>query len=134
MFDVLPHRFPFLLVDRPTATGACWRLSSGASLLRSTETLSPILLLELLAQTALVCLPRWGGSLDGGGGEVRGYLVGIDRANLPTPGVRLVPGDDFLATLEPAGAFGRLIRVDGKVLRGGEPLVEARLSLALEKA
>lgn len=128
--DLLPHRFPFRLVDRSIADQALWRLSAGATLLRSGEGLSPVLLLELLAQTALVMLSTRSEPT----ASTRGYLVGIDRAELPSPGIRLTAGDDLRAVVRPAGSFAGLVRLDGEVWRGEDKLLGARLSLALERA
>ena len=89
--EVLPHRFPFVLVDRVlSAEGgvvhALKNVSMGEPHFQGHFPQEPVmpgvLILEALAQASMFCLPLTPGTI--------GYLVGIDGARFKR---KVIPGD-----------------------------------------
>lgn len=120
---MLPHEYPFRLVERRRGEAVVVSLTVDASWCRGAGAYPAVLALEILAQAAILALPE----ADAGG---RGLLAGIDNARFLAP---LEPGDELLARLELAGRFGRLIKVSGTLEDAqGRRLVEAGLLLALD--
>lgn len=91
ILEVLPHRFPFVLVDRVlSAEGgvvhAIKNVSMGEPHFQGHFPQEPVmpgvLILEALAQASMFCLPLIPGTI--------GYLVGIDGARFKR---KVIPGD-----------------------------------------
>ena len=91
ILEVLPHRFPFVLVDRVlSAEGgvvhAIKNVSMGEPHFQGHFPQEPVmpgvLILEALAQASMFCLPLTPGTI--------GYLVGIDGARFKR---KVIPGD-----------------------------------------
>ena len=76
----LPHRYPFVLVDRVVASEPdCWiqaekLVSMGDSLVSSEGNLSPLLLIEAIAQAGALLYSRQYGMPQ---------LLGVDKATFP---------------------------------------------------
>lgn len=125
----LPHRFPFLLVDRvlerePGVRVVARKLvSMGEPCLQGHLPGRPmvpgVLLLEMLAQTAafLEAEPL---------GDAPIFLAQVLDARFRRPGF---PGDALDLEVAPEAAFGGLQRVKGTVRCGAEVLCTARLLL-----
>ena len=122
---MLPHRYPFELLDRSADDRVVVGLTAGAGVVRGGAEWPPVLALEALAQAAMVLLAEPGEA------PARGALAGIDQARLPSASRPLLVGDRLAATVERRGAFGRLLKVHGRLERDGESVVEADLILAL---
>ncbi|HEX9080996.1 MAG TPA: hypothetical protein VF768_01895 [Holophagaceae bacterium] len=99
----LPHRFPFLLVDRILVREPGTRVV--AERLLSQDLPSGTLLLEMLAQTAGFLEPE---SLHG----ERIFLAGIQEATFEGAARA---GDRLRMEVAPEGAFGGLQKVRGEV-------------------
>ena len=118
---MLPHQFPFRLVDRLDGGRIVLVLSTNASWVRGADDLPRALGIEILAQAAMLLLP------DGLGRE-RGLLAGIDRAEFQR-GIRA--GDRLTVEATALGGFGKVMKVEGRVTdEHGEPLVTASLLVA----
>jgi 3-hydroxyacyl-[acyl-carrier-protein] dehydratase len=113
--DHLPHRFPFLLVDRILDRQPGLRVV--AEKLVGAEAAPSTLLVEMLAQTAGFLEPD---SLHG----QRIFLAGIPEARFEAP-VR--PGDRLRLEVTPEGAFAGVMKVRGTVRCGNETLCSAAL-------
>ena len=91
ILEVLPHRFPFVMVDRVLSAGdgavhAIKNVSMGEPHFQGHFPQEPVmpgvLILEALAQASMFCLPLEPGTI--------GYLVGIDGARFKR---KVIPGD-----------------------------------------
>jgi 3-hydroxyacyl-[acyl-carrier-protein] dehydratase len=128
--DALPHRVPFVLVDRVTAfNGRRARflkaVTRNDALLAGWPTLPPTLILEAMAQAAGVLVARAEHCTE------LLLLVGADDVRFRAPvrsGAQLV----LEATLERARPPFYIVSV--KALVGGEARAEGRLTLAREPA
>lgn len=131
---MLPHRYPFRLLDARHPDGVVFRLGAAAASSRPAGAMAPILALEILAQAALVTLPEEEGDEEGGENPRMGYLAGIDGATFdPALTHRpLAAGDTLIAAVARGAGYGRLLKVHGVLRRDGEQLVEAELVLSLE--
>lgn len=119
---MLPHEFPFRLVDLQRGEAASASLTANANWLRGGEGLPSALLIEILAQAAILLLPETG---EGG----RGLLAGIDQAQFGETPLR--PGERLEVRVERAGHFGRLAKVSGSIRSSaGELVCQASLLLA----
>jgi 3-hydroxyacyl-[acyl-carrier-protein] dehydratase len=116
----LPHRDPFLFLDRITS------LESGvaaSALLQATadgKPLLPILLIEAMAQLGGIAA----GQRDGEGG----ILAAFDRAELPPA---LSPGERVTVAVRIVKGFGRLFLVEGTAAVNGMVIARADLTLAV---
>lgn len=127
---MLPHAFPFRLVETQEGGGVVVTLSAGGTWWRGRQGPPAVLALEILAQAAILVLARGDGQ-EGSRQEGRGLLAGVDRASFHRP---LSPGDRLDARVELRGRFGRLVKVTGSLIRqDGEVVTEADLLLALEE-
>lgn len=93
ILQTLPHRFPFLLVDRVLSAGggevhALKNVSIGEPFFVGHFPVEPVmpgvLIVEALAQASMFCLPLPAGSI--------GYLAGVDGARFKR---KVVPGDQL---------------------------------------
>jgi len=91
VLDVLPHRFPFVLVDRVLSAGdgevhAIKNVTIGEPHFQGHFPQEPVmpgvLILEALAQASMFCLPLQPGTI--------GYLAGIEGARFKR---KVIPGD-----------------------------------------
>jgi 3-hydroxyacyl-[acyl-carrier-protein] dehydratase len=127
---LLPHRFPFLLVDRVV------EVQSGQSL-RAYKNVSAneaffeghfpghpvmpgVLMIEALAQAAALLALK---SMDVTGGQAI-YLVAIDNARFRRP---VVPGDRLDLEVSVEKRRARVWRMHGKASVDGQPCCEADL-------
>lgn len=126
----LPHRFPFLLVDRILEREAGVRVRAEKLVSMSEPYLQGhlpgrplvpgVLLLEMLAQAAAF--------LEAGPlGDRPIFLAQVQDARFRRPAF---PGDRLELEVRPDAAFGPFQRVEGTVRCAGEVLCTARLLLA----
>ncbi|MFQ5465657.1 MAG: 3-hydroxyacyl-ACP dehydratase FabZ [Thermodesulfobacteriota bacterium] len=129
ILEILPHRYPFLLVDR-IAELEPGRLARGIKNVTINEPffmghfpghpiMPGVLLLEAMAQV--------GGVLAFKSADVSDklvYFMGIDNARFRRP---VVPGDTLELTLEVVKARGRIWKFKGRAFVGGDVAAEAEL-------
>jgi 3-hydroxymyristoyl/3-hydroxydecanoyl-(acyl carrier protein) dehydratase len=127
---VLPHGYPFRLGERRNADGAVVLLVSGnAALLRGGAALPEMLLVEMMAQAALVALPA-DGQQHGGATRTapRGVLAGVEDVHLAAA-VRA--GDRLEARATLLGRLGGAVKARVELRRDGEPVAVGDLLLSL---
>lgn len=130
IMEILPHRYPFLMVDRITAMEQGKRITGIKNVTMNElffsghfpdEPVMPgVLILEGMAQTAgiLACLsdPSFRGKLV--------YFAGVDKARFR----RIVyPGDQMVYRLEMLKQKGKLIKMAGKTYVDEQLVTEAEL-------
>lgn len=131
--ELLPHRFPFLLVDRvlELVPGEFCKALKNVSINEAffaghfpgKPTMPGVLILESLAQTgALILL-----SLEGGSGKVI-YLAGADRVKFKRP---VVPGDVLVNEVKLLWHRRGFGRIDCKATVDGEVVAEAEIAFSL---
>ncbi len=132
--EQLPHRFPFLLVDRILVREPGVRVLA-EKLVTATEpffaghfadrpVLPGVLMLEMLAQA--------GGFLEAETLHGRAiFLAGVQDAKFKAPAF---PGDRLELDVKPGGAFGGLSRLHGEIRCNGRVLCTATLIVAQVKA
>ena len=127
---ILPHRYPFLLVDAfVSQEGDAFECVKNVSFNEPyfeghfpTEPVMPgVLILEALAQAAAVGLAVREGMEQGG----IGYLAAIDNVKFKR---KVIPGDRLRLTGEILLFRRRLFRVAARALVGGELAAEAELT------
>ncbi|WP_425146250.1 3-hydroxyacyl-ACP dehydratase FabZ [Deinococcus sp.] len=91
ILEILPHRFPFVMVDRVLSAGdgsvhAIKNVSAGEPHFQGHFPQEPVmpgvLIIEALAQASMFCLPLQPGTI--------GYLAGIEGARFKR---KVIPGD-----------------------------------------
>lgn len=129
---ILPHRYPFLLVDRMVSLEPGKR-GTGLKNVSVNEPqfqghypgrpiMPGVLLLEAMAQVAgIVYLAQ-----EGMEGRVP-LFAGVDRARFRRP---VVPGDQLLIEVEIGKAKAGVVKATGKVTAGGAVVAEAELMFA----
>jgi 3-hydroxyacyl-[acyl-carrier-protein] dehydratase len=138
---LLPHRYPFILLDRVTA------LEPGVSAeaVKNVSAADPILaghfpgrmiypgvlLVECVAQLAAViygsaAASRAGGEPVGDMAHRVGYLAEIRQAKFLRP---VYPGDQVVVRAQSGGRMGALIGVTGQASVGSEVVMTARLTV-----
>jgi 3-hydroxyacyl-[acyl-carrier-protein] dehydratase len=131
---VLPHRYPFLLVDRLVAQdGDRFEAVKNVTVNEPffvghfpDEPVMPgVLIVEALAQAAAVGLAVREGIEDG----AVGYLAGIDEARFRR---KVVPGDVLRLEGEILTFRRRLCKVAARARVGDETAAEARLSFVFQ--
>jgi 3-hydroxyacyl-[acyl-carrier-protein] dehydratase len=114
----LPHRYPFLMLDRLVARepGICARAFTRVS--GVTPSFPPLLLVECVAQLAGIATAATEGET--------GFLAAIDRAcftgEAPT-------GATLEVSVRVVKSFGRLHLVEGEVSADGERILEVALTM-----
>jgi 3-hydroxyacyl-[acyl-carrier-protein] dehydratase len=134
---LLPHRYPFLLVDRVTEfAGETCRAIKNVTInepffvghFPGHPVMPGVLILEAMAQTAAVhaCL-----KLGKQAGEQAFYLVSMDKARFRKP---VVPGDQLILTTTLLRGRGRIWKFRGEVHVGGVLVSEAEFMATLPSA
>ena len=128
LVDLIPHRPPWLLVDRVTARGdgfveAEKRLAAGDPLV-GTQGLPEVLVLEALAQTA-ACLNA------AGLGAHRGMLVAAQRFEFDG---RAQAGDVVVLRATRTATLGTLVRFDGEARVGERVIARGQMTFAVTPA
>ncbi|MCI4398136.1 MAG: hypothetical protein JHC34_04775 [Acidobacteria bacterium] len=117
--EVLPHRYPFLMLD-PVAGTARVRFSADDARCRG-EMVPAWVLVETMAQAAGVAGP--------GEGASGGSLVQINRFRCPRP---VTPGQTISLAMTVARKMGPLVRVRILARREGKLIATSILTLRLE--
>lgn len=131
--ELLPHRYPFLLVDRvlELVPGEYCKAVKNVSVnepffighFPGKPTMPGVLILESMAQTgALILL-----SLEGGAGQVI-YLAGADRVKFKRP---VVPGDVLVNEIKLLWHRRGFGQIDCKATVDGEVVAEAEIKFSL---
>ena len=124
---MLPHEYPFRLLDR-RADGTIVALVSGnAAQVRGAEELPAFLAIELLAQSALFALGEPPGERKSTQGGL-GMLAGVQDVQFHAP---LRPGDRLSVAATLLARLGGLSKVRAELRRGDELVVEGELLLAM---
>jgi len=129
--EVLPHRYPFLLVDRILELELGKRVL-GIKNVTANESffqghfpghpiMPGVLILEAMAQVGGVLLMR---TLNASGGKKVMYFSGIDRAKFRRP---VIPGDQLRLTCEMLQLRSRSCRMRGEAQVDGKLAAEAEL-------
>lgn len=130
---ILPHRYPFLLVDafvkQEGDTFECLKNVSHnepffVGHFPQEPVMPGVLILEALAQAAAVGVAVREGAAAGGTGGV-GYLTGVDGAKFRR---KVVPGDQLRLTGTIVLFRRGLCKVEARALVGDEVAAEANLS------
>ncbi len=131
---ILPHRYPFLLVDRVLELESGKRIKAYKNFTSNEEffeghfpghpVVPGVLLLEALAQAgALLILHEREDRHD-----ALFYFTGIDRARFRRP---VVPGDQAILEVENLQVRHRACRQSARVMIDGQLAVEATISSAM---
>jgi len=105
------------------------QVSSNAALLRGAASLPTFLAVEMMAQAALVALPRGESAVEVASDTPRtGVLAGVDALRCDVP---LVPGDRLLARATLLGTFGGVVKARVELLREEQVVAEGDLLLSL---
>ena len=125
---MLPHAYPFRLLDR-RADGTVGVLITGnAAQLRGGDKLPAFLAVELLAQSTLVALGESSG--DDAPDESRiGLLAGVQDVKLHAP---LRPGDRLSVAATLLGRLGPLSKVRAELCRDDVVVAEGEMLLAMK--
>jgi UDP-3-O-[3-hydroxymyristoyl] N-acetylglucosamine deacetylase/3-hydroxyacyl-[acyl-carrier-protein] dehydratase len=131
---ILPHRYPFLLVDRILELEPNKRVVGIKNVTANEpffqghfpgQPIMPgVLIIEAMAQVGAVCLLTEGRERDG---KIL-YLAGVDNARFRKP---VIPGDQLRFEVEVAFSRGKIAKVTGKALVDGQVAVEAEITCAL---
>jgi 3-hydroxyacyl-[acyl-carrier-protein] dehydratase len=134
ILDRLPHRYPFLLVDRvvervPGQTARAYKnVTINEPFFQGHFPTYPVmpgvLIIEAMAQTAGLALP------DDQGGRL-GLLTGVDNARFRRP---VVPGDRLDLAADIQKHRGRLVRAVTRAHVDGELVAEAEILFMLVEA
>lgn len=128
--EILPHRYPFLLIDRVREMGpgrlqALKNVSVNepffAGHFPQAAVMPGVLILEGLAQAAGILVSQ-------GRKQLIGYLVGIDRARFRK---RVVPGDQLLYEVSVARERSGFYQIDAKASVDGELAAEAVILITI---
>ena len=125
---MLPHAYPFRLLDRRADGSVGVAVSGNAAQLRGAAELPSFLAVEVLAQSALVVLagPHGEGAASASG---LGLLAGVQEVQFHAS---LRPGDIVAANAALLGRLGPLLKVRAELRRGDELVVEGELLLAMK--
>ncbi len=140
MFDVkeimkfVPHRYPFLLIDRVTAFTADETVTTLKNVTINEaqfqghfpgEPVFPgVLMIENMAQAACFLLSKSAGELD----DSKVYFLGtVNKVKFRKP---VVPGDQMETTVELVKAVGSMAMVTAKVKVDGKMVAKAELAFS----
>ncbi len=133
--EILPHRFPFLLVDRVTSINlnndieAFKNVTINEQLFEGHFPVQPIypgvMIIEGLAQAGgvLAFLSMYGEEAKNNGDKIV-YFMGIDNAKFRSP---VVPGDRLVYKLNVLKTKGKVWVLEGKAYVEGKLVAEAEL-------
>jgi 3-hydroxyacyl-[acyl-carrier-protein] dehydratase len=116
----LPHRFPFLFLDRITGRDPGVSATAVRQVSSGEYCFVPFLMLEGLAQLAGVATVQEEGE--------GGFLATIDHAEFLAP---YQAGDTLEFSVRVLKSFGRLFMMEGEVAAAGQVLVQAVLTLGV---
>jgi 3-hydroxyacyl-[acyl-carrier-protein] dehydratase len=131
---VLPHRYPFLLIDRVLEHDADRVVARKNVTVNEPffqghfpepigAVMPGVLIVEAMAQTAALLAVG-----DGGDGPREGFLVGIDKARFRR---KVVPGDQLRLEVEKIRQKRGLIQAKAEATVDGETAATATISLVL---
>jgi len=134
LLDILPHRYPFLLIDRVLEVEPGVR-AVGLKNVTFNEPffvghfpghpiMPGVLIIEMMAQAGgvmLLTLPEHRGKL--------AYLAGVEKARFRKP---VLPGDTLVAEVTMLKARGHIGFVEAKVKVGEDVVCSAELMFALQ--
>jgi 3-hydroxyacyl-[acyl-carrier-protein] dehydratase len=136
---LLPHRYPFLLVDRVIELEQGKRIVALKCVTMNepfftghfpgTPVMPGVLIIEALAQTAAL-LALVGMTEEERKGKVT-YFMGIDGARFRKP---VVPGDRLELSVEVVKAKGAVLKVKGEAKVDGQVVAEAEIMAMLANA
>jgi len=136
---ILPHRYPFLLVDRVVeaepGVRAVAELEVTADMpfvsVQEEGTFPDVLVLEAMAQVGAVAAAGYGGEdvSPGNGPGIRGYLAAISDASFKG---RLRPGDVLRIEMRYLARMGPMVKFTGSASVGGEEIVSCGLTFTVE--
>jgi 3-hydroxyacyl-[acyl-carrier-protein] dehydratase len=136
---LLPHRYPFFLLDRVTALDPGFSAEAIKNISASDGIMSGhfpgrmlypgVMLVECVAQLAAVvyctgAMRAAGDDIVGDISERVGLLAEIKQAKFLKP---VTPGDQVIFKVQSGARFGRLIAVSGQASVGHEVVMTARL-------
>lgn len=124
---MLPHEYPFRLLDRRADGTVVVLVSGNAGQVRGGQELPSFLAIELLAQSAVFALDEPSGDRASSGGGL-GMLAGVQDVHFHTP---LRPGDRLFAAATLLARLGAMSKVRAELRRGDELVVEGELLLAM---
>jgi 3-hydroxyacyl-[acyl-carrier-protein] dehydratase len=124
---LLPHEYPFRLLDRRADGTAVVLVSGNAAQLRGADELPAFLAVEVLAQSALFALVEPSGEHESTRGGL-GLLAGVQDVQFHAP---LRPGDRVSVAATLLARLGALSKVRAELRRGDELVVEGELLLAM---
>lgn len=116
----LPHRFPFLMLDRLLELEPGVNASAERRVTTADGAFPKTLLLE--------CIAQLGGIISAGEGGGEGFLASIDHAEF---GDAVADGDTLTVTARVVKSFGRLCLVEGEAECDGRMLARARLTIGV---
>jgi len=116
----LPHRRPFLLLDRLVELHAGERAGAIIEVTAGTRHFPNVLLVEAMAQLGGIAA----GHEEGEGG----FLAAIDHAEFAAPAAA---GDRLLVSVRVVKSFGRLHMLEGEVTVADRVLARAGLTLGM---
>ncbi|HET9795819.1 MAG TPA: 3-hydroxyacyl-ACP dehydratase FabZ [Thermoanaerobaculia bacterium] len=134
---IIPHRYPFILVDRILEMEPGKRAVGLKNVSINEEffqghfpgnpVMPGVLVVEAMAQTAAVCLL---GSVPDRGNKIP-YFTGIDACKFRRP---VIPGDQLRLELEIVSAKLRLCKARGRALVDGKLCAEAVILSSIVEA
>jgi 3-hydroxymyristoyl/3-hydroxydecanoyl-(acyl carrier protein) dehydratase len=124
---LLPHEYPFRLLDRRADGTVVVLVSGNAAQVRGAEELPAFLAVEVLAQSALFALVESSGERDSSDRGL-GLLAGVQDVQFHAP---LRPGDRLSVAATLLARLGALSKVRAELRRGDELVVEGELLLAM---
>lgn len=116
----LPHRYPFLMLDRLLTLETGVSASAMRRVTASTGGFQQVLLVECLAQLAGIAAMREPGE--------RGFLASINQAEFSDTARE---GDSLVITAQILKTFGQLVLISGEVACEGRILLRANMTLGV---